>query len=407
MKVKTNQLAKACLLSAGLIGAMGIQSASAEALKWNGFFTGAFSQSDSEYGYGRFYEISDSGSYLTDTRLGLQATAKVNDKVSLTTQLVAKNNNENFEVNANWLFANIALTSDSSMKLGRMQQPIYLFSSQLEAGYTIPWVRPPQEVYEQQFFNDYTGLELGFKKYIAGHDVSLKVLHGVQDNEIRAAVLGTVFAREEPLIEYMSSDDFLGLSVQIEGDFYRFNIAGVKQGLDVGIPADVTNTFSLGLGDCMASGGPQQHTPAQCSQLFSTVVLLGGEGGLSLDGDFWTAGVDMHFSDLRLIAEYALRKVGDFDREGYYVSVMYRADKVTPYLTYATHDTRGVTIIDPQTQNSIAFGARYEWQPNTALKFEILSVDPQDGTRGLYHVGFVPDEMESMNAVTLALDLVF
>ena len=404
MKVKTNQLTKACLLSAGLIGGIGIQSVSAGELKWNGFFTGAFSQSDSEYAYGRFYEISDSGSYLTDTRLGLQATAKVNDKVSFTTQLVAKNNNENFEVNANWLYANIALTSDFAMKLGRMQQPMYLFSSQLEAGYTIPWVRPPQEVYEQQFFNDYTGLELGFKKYVAGHDVSFKVLHGVQDNEITAAVLGKIFAREEPLIERMSSDDFLGMSLQIEGDFYRFNIAGVKQDLDVGIPADVTNTFILDIASC----GTTPPFSAKCSQLFATAALLGGGGNPAINGDFWTAGADVRLSDLRLIAEYALRKVGDFEREGYYVSVMYRADKLTPYLTYATHDTSGEAIgDDDQTQNSIALGARYEWQPNTALKFEILSVDPQDDTRGLYHVGFVPDEMESMNAVTLALDLVF
>jgi len=406
MKIKLNKVVKACALSGCMLGSVVAQHAHAgEGIQWNGFFTGAFSQSDSEYPYGRFYSISDSGSYLTDTRLGLQGTSKVNDKISLTTQLVAKNSRDNFEVNANWLYANIALKPGYTIKLGRMQQPMYLFSSQLEAGYSLPWVRPPQEVYEQQFFNDYTGLEFEFKRYVAGHDVTLKFLHGVQENEITAAVLGQIFAKPEPLVETMSSDDFLGLAFQLEGDFYRLKFAAVKQELAIGFEQSDMNTFMLDFGGCMSGSTPL--SAAQCAQVISSMALLSGGGSPALDGDFWTAGFDINQFGARLIGEYANRTMGDFDRKGYYLSLMYSVDKVTPYVTYASHDTKGNTNMDPQVQDSITLGARYDWLPNAALKFEVMSVDPQEGTRGLYHVGFVQEEMESMTAATLALDLIF
>lgn len=392
-----------CLVSAGQV-----QAASQEAgLQWNGFFTGAFSQSDNEYPYGRFYEISDSGSYLTDTRLGLQASARVNDKVTLTTQLVAKNNRENFNLNANWLYADVNVSKNVAAKLGRMQQPIYLFSSQLEAGYSLPWVRPPQEVYEQQFFNDYTGLELAWTSYIVDHDVTVKLLHGVQDNSLSAASLGIIFAKDEPQTEMMKSDNFFGLALQLEGDFYRINLAGVKQDLSVGIPTEVMNGFKLDLGAC-GGGTPIIPMTAKCARLYQTTALLSGEGGLKINGDFWSIGVDAYKFDVRVVAEYTLRKVGDFDREGYYVSLMYQADQWTPYVTYAAHDTGGNDAMDPQAQQSLALGARYDWMANTALKFEVMNVDPQDGTRGLYHIGFTDGkEMDSMMAATVALDIVF
>ena len=406
MKRKLNKALKACALSGCMLGgAVAQQTHAGEGIQWNGFFTGAFSQSDSEHAYGRFYEISDSGSYLTDTRLGLQGTGKVNDKISLTTQLVAKNSRDNFELNANWLYANIALKPGYTIKLGRMQQPMYLFSSQLEAGYSLPWVRPPQEVYEQQFFNDYTGLEFELKRYVAGHDVTLKLLHGVQENEITAGILGKIFARSEPLVETMSSDDFLGLAIQLDGDFYRLKFAAVKQELAVGFEQSDLNAFMLDMAACGA--GSPTVSAAQCTQLAKSAVLLAEGGSQSLDGDFWTAGFDIHQFGARLIGEYALRTVGDFDREGYYLSLMYSVDKVTPYVIYASHDTKGDDSLDPQTQESFSLGARYDWLPNAAVKFEIMSVDPQDDSRGLYHVGFVQEDMESMTAATLALDLVF
>lgn len=378
----------------------------ADAIHWSGFFTGAFSQSDNEYPYGRFYSISDKGSYLSDSRLGLQGSANVNEQIALTTQLVAKNNNDNFDVNANWLYAQIKATPAAQVKLGRMQQPIYLFSSQLEAGYSLPWVRAPQEVYEQQFFNDYTGIEASYKTYVASHDVSVSLLHGVQDNHITAGILGVAFGSEEPLVEHMKSDDYLGLALQIDGEFYRFKVAGVKQTLDIEIDPVAVNAFKLDIASCMAA---LPSTSPRCTHLMNSAALLaGGQATSGINGDFWSAGLDINLSALRLISEYAVRNVGDFSRKGYYVSGVYRAnDQFAPYLTYAAHDTTGQDALDPQKQESMTLGMRYDWLPNTDVKFEVMHVKPLDGTRGLYHVGYVTEEMDAMNAATLALDLVF
>lgn len=403
-KLKALMLSLSCASGIVLFSAPSY-SLAADSIHWSGFFTGAFSQSDNEYPYGRFYSISDKGSYLSDSRLGLQGSANINDQIALTTQLVAKNINDNFDVNANWLYAQIKATPETQVKLGRMQQPIYLFSSQLEAGYSLPWVRAPQEVYEQQFFNDYTGIEASYKTYVASHDVSVSLLHGVQDNEITAGILGVLLGSEEPLVERMRSDDYLGVALQIDGEFYRFKMAGVKQTLDIGIDPVAINAFQLDIARCMAA----PSVSARCAQLMSTAALLGGsESAPALDGDFWSAGLDLNLGPVRLISEYAVRDIGDFSREGYYVSGIYRlSDVFSPYLTYAAHDTTGQDTIDPQTQESMTLGMRYDWLANAAVKFEVLHANPQEGTRGLYHVGYVTEEMDAMNAATLALDLVF
>ncbi|HEX4975259.1 MAG TPA: hypothetical protein VFV48_05180, partial [Pseudomonadales bacterium] len=82
MKKSDNSVApkstlKAFMFSLGCASGIVAMSApsytmAADAIHWSGFFTGAFSQSDNEYPYGRFYSISDKGSYLSDSRLGLQ-----------------------------------------------------------------------------------------------------------------------------------------------------------------------------------------------------------------------------------------------------------------------------------------------------------------------------------------------
>lgn len=405
MKDKLISIAKSSALVACVAGGAVTQTALAsEGLQWNGFFTGAYSISDNEHPYGRFYGITDSGSYLTDTRLGLQGSARINDRVSLVTQLVAKNNNDNFEVNANWLFAKVAVMPGFSVKLGRMQQPVYLFSSQLEAGFTIPWVRPPQEVYEQQFFNDYTGVDIQLQSYFAGHDVTLSVIHGVQNNEITSSTLGSLFALDNPVGQTQSSDNYRGMVLQLEGDFYRLKFAAVRQDLSVQVDKVAVNGFKIDVVECEAA--LPTVTP-ECENITFTKSRLGNGGDVSVNADFWTLGFDASQYGARVVGEYAVRTVDEFDREGYYLSFMYQVEDVTPYFTYASHDTTGKNVLDHQVQDSTAVGVRYDWLPGTALKLEILQVNPKGETRGLYHIGFVQDSMKSMTAATLALDLAF
>ncbi|MBL4869190.1 MAG: hypothetical protein JKY67_22745 [Pseudomonadales bacterium] len=407
MTEKSRKILSIVILSLGyVLGTTTGQMASADSsIRWNGFFTGAYSQSDNEYSYGRFYQITKEGSYLSDTRLGLQGTAKINEKVTLTTQFVAKNNRDNFAVNANWLFANLTLKPGLDLKLGRMQQPIYLFSSQLEAGYSTPWVRPPLEVYEQQFFNDYTGIELQFKKYLFEHDITLKLIHGVQNNNITSPTLANVFGVLKPIDEELSSDDYVGVVLQFEGDFYRVSVAGVNQTLKVSLDPVALNTlFRQTTTECLTAS-------SECLRLtaVNAVITSRFDGTeTAVDGDLWSIGIDMKISGIRLISEYVQRTVSTFTRQATYVSLLYATGATTPYLTLGYHNTKGEDSIDPQTQSSIALGLRYEWMANTAFKIELLNADPKDGNRGLFDVGYTGDvTMESLNSITIALDMIF
>ncbi len=107
--------------------------------------------------YGPYYDhISNVPSWSNDTILGLQTDYKIDDKSSMTAQLVSYGQ-QNFQVMNTWAYATFKPTNSWQFRIGRQRVPFYMLSEQLDVGMSYPWVRPPVEMYTNPV-NSYDGL---------------------------------------------------------------------------------------------------------------------------------------------------------------------------------------------------------------------------------------------------------
>jgi hypothetical protein len=114
----------------------------------SGFVTAGATYGDSEVSsYDGTFENKTNAAALN--RLGIQISADVNPRVSVTGQLLARGNDPagRYNVNADWAFVTYKATDAASVRVGKLKLTSYLISDYYEVGYAYPWVRPPQEVY--------------------------------------------------------------------------------------------------------------------------------------------------------------------------------------------------------------------------------------------------------------------
>ena len=100
-----------------------------ENIDFNGFMTvGATisdSSVDSENG-----NITDDVGFDEDTRIGLQVSADINDRMSVTAQLLGSNREEdNFDTLFDWGYINYSLFENTNLRGGKIKFPTFLISA--------------------------------------------------------------------------------------------------------------------------------------------------------------------------------------------------------------------------------------------------------------------------------------
>ncbi len=131
------------------LGAGGAQALDGVAL--NGFLTAGATYGDP--GISSNGVISQDGNireevdFVQDSRIGIQLSAKVNPKVSVTGQLLARAREENYDMKADWAFVTYQASRPLALRGGKLKLTTFLVSDYIEVGYAYPWVRPPQEIY--------------------------------------------------------------------------------------------------------------------------------------------------------------------------------------------------------------------------------------------------------------------
>ena len=103
-------------------------------------FTGTVSQPNGA-GYSRSWSPS------LDSDLGVQANINLTDALSGVVQVLSRDNEEgNFKPAVEWANLKYQITSDLSVRLGRIILPTYALSDTQNVGYALPWVRVPIEI---------------------------------------------------------------------------------------------------------------------------------------------------------------------------------------------------------------------------------------------------------------------
>jgi predicted porin len=329
--------------------------------------------------------IENTPGFTSDSRLGLQISAKVNQDISVTGQLLAKAREDNSNTKADWAFVSYRVNEPITIRAGKIKFPTFLISDYYEVGYAYPWIRPPQEVYSSNPITTLNGVDI-LAKYRFG-DITLlfQPYYGVS----RGA---TALVPQEAL-PLMPGPPPAGTVANTE------------------FTADALHGFNLSVGSDVFTvryGSLQTRVNASAFGVFQDAVK------------FSSAGVTMDWRNIVLYSETFKREIdgtANFafpNQKGSYATLGYRIGKWLPLFTTAriadNHNPKNL-FGTPLKQTSKTLGLRYEIGSAAALKFEAQKITPEKGTRGLLisdpNGAGSKDKGDDVMIYGIALDVVF
>ncbi len=333
--------------------------------------------------------IENTPGFTSDSRLGLQISAKINPEISVTGQLLAKAREDNSNIKADWAFVTYRVSDPVSIRAGKIKFPTFLISDYYEVGYAYPWIRPPQEVYVS---NPITTLN--------GVDVLARFRFG--DMMFLAQPYYGVSRGAESLVPQES----VSAPVSMGG-------LGLPAGtiVNVGFTADVLHGVNLSLS----------------SDIFTvrlgalrTKVNADAFGVFQDKAKFASAGVMMDWNNVVVYSEIFKREIDGManaafpNQKGSYLTLGYRIGKWLPHFTtarIADNDNPKNLFGTPLKQTSKTLGLRHDLGSGTALKFEVQKVTPEKGTRGLLisdpNGPLSQDKGDSVMFYGISMDVVF
>lgn len=340
----------------------------------SGFLTAAATKGDNKKDsiYASGLAADDVSFSTRDTRFGLQISADVDPSIQLVSQLISSGGDDNFDLVTDWAFVKYKATEHLSIHAGKFKLPLFVLSDYVSVGYAYPWVRPPQEVYSINPLTSLTGINFLANTTIGDSHLLLQFYYG--------SGLHDVF------IPARAIDLNDALPAEKKGELAALNTAYMV-GASVELRSDAL-TFRLG------------H--------FETEVDVDEFGIKEAKGSVSSAGFVLDWQNLVVYSEYVLRDADSdivtalADQKAWYATFGYRFGKLLPYITYAEIDEGKDKHILAVQQNSTALGLRYELASSTALKFEAMKANPEEGNHGLFN-----DPVESGKVFTVTMDLIF
>ena len=338
--------------------------------------------------------IANKVGFMNDSRFGLQISAKINPKVDLTGQLLARAKDNNYNMKADWAFVTYHVNDPLSIRAGKLKLTTFLISDYIEVGYAYPWIRPPQEVYYSNPISTINGLDMLYRVNLGSFSVLVQPYFGTSSGEqalVPQEVVGGV-----PQVMATSTPGIWTFTPSPKGtviytDFSADNMYGINV-------SGGTDAFTL------RAGYLTTQVSAPAFNVFYKYAKFGSVGGT------------MDWRNVVLYAEYFQRKIEQYantafpDQKGWYTTLGYRFGKFLPNVTFAkledNNNPVGPGYGVPLMQSSVTGGLRYELGTGADIKLEAEEVTPDKGTRGLL-IGPLPVGKSHEMIYSLAVDLVF
>lgn len=316
-------------------------------------FTGNFSQKRGA-GYSR------SWSTTPDSKLGAQADVDVGHGFSGVVQVVSKYGSDgNYDPSIEWANIKYAFTPDLAVRVGRMLLPTLEWSDSVNIGYTLPWVRIPNEI---RFLNVST--------YLDGIDVLYRLHTGAVTHNLQVQWQQ---ASTEGVFRFHNKD------VLVMTDNLQYGDTSVHLAYQ-----SMNWTFNL----------PQVAVTGR-ARLF--------DAGFTYDPGTWFVTGDSNYAHYDFLG----------DNLSWYLSGGVRLGRFTPYVMYSTLSTTAnsnfASGMSAGDGRSVTTGVRWDFARNVDLKLQLQRV--RVGTL------LAPDEFANLqpgfrvgdeaNVISLAFDFVF
>lgn len=345
--------------------------------------------------------------FKQDTVLGIQISKQVNDSTSVTGQLVSRGLDD-FKTEAAWAYVSYEASESTTLRMGRLRVPFFYYSEFLEVGYAYNWVRLPNDVYGIPF-SSFDGVDLVQHFSVGSMDGYVQVNYGRQNNDL------------ELFQETYKADmkNLAGISLNLtQGDFgMRLGVQQTNMSLDAVTDPDLTAAYSdLAIASATFDAAPSEATGAaligannrvneksaglrRIDQAQSAAAgLVAVNPAISTEtlddfnfedkkANFYNAALTYDNGDFSFITEstFLMYETGLLvDNQAWLASMAQRFSAVTVHLTYSTSkdilgdgekgDLQEALNLQGEDQ-SVMLGLRYDYDVNTALKFEIQHHD--------------------------------
>ena len=345
-------------------------------------------------------------SATVDSRVGVQLGLNLDSKWSAVLQVVSERTLQSgYAPMVEWANIKYQATPDFNLRVGRIALPLFLAGDYRKAGYALPWVRPPVELYGAIPISNSDGVDASYRWSAAGINNVTQVFFGRTDIAIAPQVHAT--ARE-----------MTGLSNTTTSGALTVRASAMTTELTVNLAHELFAGLS--------QFGPQGTALAgryEVNAKRADVVSLGA----SYDPGTWF-----------LMGEVGRMNARSYlgDKTAAYVSGGYRFGDLTPYVSYAVShantptDVPGLNLngLPPPLagagtqlnaglnqllatiprQRSVTVGARWDLHANYALKLQYDRLTPQSGSNGTFinvQPGF--QSGHPIGVMSVSIDFVF
>ena len=346
--------------------------------------------------------IDNERRFDSDSVLGLQFKLPVNDRVSFTTQFLAKGS-EDYDADVEWAFFTLEANEYVDLKGGRLRIPFFMISDNVEVGYSYPWARPPIDVYGQLGFNRFDGGNATYRVAIAEQALSVQAYVGSSSPE--QELMGMPVE--------LDISNLWGVNIQLQNDFMQLRIGHTEGDYTINGVEAMFASFSLPPGMSM----PEQ---------LQTSDRLGKFTGI---------GLNFNYENFQWLSEYTRRKTDGIisDTSGWYVTLAYQFGKLQPHITFSGLKTDedyeqlegmqsmlaagdstaqamagmlgNIITMGKVDQDSLTLGLRYDFLPRMTVKAEWQQIEADDNSNGLFDASHTIDD--TINVYTIAIDTIF
>jgi len=322
-----------------------------------GFASAVYQVSDQAAAFNGDEGVTEDGAFQ-GTRMGLNINARLDDKLTLASQILAKGA-DNYAAELDWAFISYKAGNEWQLRAGKIKFPAGIVNEYVSVGTLYPWIAPPTLFYSEQ---------------TAGPQAT------------REAYTGFSGLWERSLGDWTIGSDIYAGEVNLET--YSVNkLTGITLRADWNEMVQVQATSFSGTMDLPTGAA-------------NFAVMDGEKHSVNL------LGAKMDWNNIVGYAEWADVRMGSAKMgagQTWYTTLGYRIDRWLPHVTYQNFEKGLDTASQQQEQNMTTYGVKYGLSRNANLKFEYSTIETVQG-KGLFATA-PTDKSSDMYGV--AIDVTF
>lgn len=332
--------------------------------------------------------------YYTDTLVGIQPTLILNDSFSLISQaIIQKDEYDELKTKIDSGYLKYDSGNNYSIKAGRIRIPYYKNSDNNNIGYSKLTIREPIEVYGQVPFSAYDGIELTYSNIIDKYFYTIQANYG---KESFSTPMHSLNQKTNTVINDISAINFSFGTDEIESRL----------------------TYMRGVS---TTTSPYLDNVFKYVRVVDSNELADEYEFKNKRSEYLSLGFFVDKDNFILSSEYGQRRAKSFyaDASGYYMTLGYRFDNITPYISYAkikmdqkTSNTGSLTLdklmkVQNIAQSSNTVGFKYYINKNLDFKLEYQRIKPKGIYGGFYLDPTNEYPNSTLNVFSFAINFVF